>query len=185
MRDLDSVFARGTRARRTRARRVFVITSVGALAAGIFLVAFVALRSQPSTPQPAGAPRDLRTAVQEGTYATRPLKNTALIRDGFGPAWPNGGSTVFTLKFRNGTYREFQTEDGGAPQLEDAGTYYAIGSTVTLHNNISQVAVLTVRRANDGFRVDTVHSDCECRNERRIAKALYATGAALHPAWTQ
>src|SRR5690349_20023255 len=84
--DLDSVLARGRRARSQRARRSFVITSVAGLAAIFVLLTFVALRSQPTSPRPAREPRDSRDAISEGTYSTRPVSNAVLIRDGIGPA---------------------------------------------------------------------------------------------------
>jgi hypothetical protein len=178
--DLNFVLTRGSRARSLRARRSYVMTSVTGLAAMILLLMFIAHRSQPSTPQPAGVPRDSRSALPEGTYSTRPLKLLAPMRDQTGHAGPADRPVVFTLQFRNGTYRELQAADGGPPHLEDAGTYYLVGSTITLNNNIGQTTVLEVHRTIDGFNVAAAHFECECQNERRIAGMLHATGAALH-----
>jgi hypothetical protein len=178
--DLDSVLARGAQARSARTRRSMVITGVAGLAAVIAVLTFVALRSQPTSVHPSGVPRHSRAAITEGTYSTRPLKNEALIRDGIrAPSLP-GRSTVFTLRFHNGTYRQLQAWDGGAPHLEDHGTYSVHGSTIAFVSAYKgQRFTSGVRRTKNGFRLHATHVICQCRNTRRVAPVIL-TVAAFH-----
>jgi hypothetical protein len=178
--DLDSVLARGAQARRVRTRRSMAITGVAGLAAVVAVLTFVATRAQPTTVLPAGVPRHSMSAITEGTYSTRPLKNAALIRDGIrAPSLP-GRSTVFSLTFHNGVYRQLQAWDGGAPHLEDHGTYSVHGSTIAFVSAYKgQRFTSSVHGTKNGFRLHATHVFCRCRNTRRVAPVIL-TVAAFH-----
>jgi hypothetical protein len=124
--DVAEVLARGTQARRARNHRRMFIFGAAALVVAVGLLSFAVLRSQPSTPEPTRVPKPPQSSgISSGTYSTDPLPAATLIRAGMKPAEIGGGRmTVFTLKFQrllagqtegdqNGTYTQYQAEDGG------------------------------------------------------------------------
>lgn len=185
--DINAVLARGAQARKARSRRAQILVGVAGLAVVIAVLAFAALRSQSSAPQPIHVPRHPQSGIWSGTYSTDPLSAATLVRHGMKPSEIQGRKTVLTLKFepliagkmhgrQNGTYTQFNADDGGPPQKGDTGAFAVRGRTVTFVSSYQlQRTTYIVHRTADGFRLHVKHFSFSDPTDRRIARVIWTT----------
>jgi hypothetical protein len=185
--DINAVLARGAQARKARSRRSRVLVGVAGLAVVIAMLAFAALRSQSSAPQPIHVPRHPSSGIWNGTYSTAPLSATTLVRHGMKRSEIQGRKTVLTLKFepliagkmqgrQNGTYTQFNADDGGPLQKGDTGAFAVRGHAITFVSSYHlQRTTYVVHRTADGFRLQVKHFYFSDPTDRRIAKVIWTT----------
>jgi hypothetical protein len=189
--DLGEVLARGTRVRRARTRRSVVLLVAAVLAVAVAL-SFAVLRAPSTAPEPAHVPDHSQpSGISTGTYSTAPLSATTLIRNGMKPTEVWAQQTVLTLRFerlthdqternQNGSYTQFDAEDGGPPKKGDTGAFAVHGRTITFVSSYHfQRATYIVHPTSDGFRLEVKHFYFKDPDERRIATAIWTT-AAFH-----